>query len=242
MCGITGIIDLRATPDRSLLEKMCRIMIHRGPDGEGYYIDGPLALGHRRLSIIDLESGKQPMSNEDGTIWITYNGEIYNFPELRKELIDKGHRFKTRSDTETIIHAYEEYGFECLKRLKGMFAFGIWDKRKKVLFVARDRLGKKPLYYYAKESKFIFGSELKALSINCHRDTMQLFESFKIRLFESFKIRLFETFEMFKERMFKAFEAFKERMFKAFELFEMIVITKRLKTFKIRLFEMFKTK
>jgi asparagine synthase (glutamine-hydrolysing) len=163
MCGITGILDHGETADCSLLERMCRIMTHRGPDGEGYFIDGPVGLGHRRLSIIDLESGKQPMSNEDGTIWITYNGEIYNFPELRKELIGKGHRFKTRSDTETIIHAYEEYGFQCLKRLRGMFAFALWDNRKKLLFIARDRIGKKPLYYCLTDSKFMFASELKAI-------------------------------------------------------------------------------
>jgi asparagine synthetase B (glutamine-hydrolysing) len=163
MCGITGILDLGETPDRSLLERMCRIMTHRGPDGEGYYMDGPAGLGHRRLSIIDLESGKQPMSNEDDSIWITYNGEIYNFPELRKDLINKGHKFKTRSDTETIIHSYEEYGFQCLKRLRGMFAFALWDNRKKLLFIARDRIGKKPLYYCFKGSKFMFASELKAI-------------------------------------------------------------------------------
>src|SRR4030042_6073591 len=163
MCGIAGIIDINSTPERSLIEKMCRIMIHRGPDGEGYYRDGPVALGHRRLSIIDLQGGKQPMSNEDGTVWITYNGEVYNFPEIKKELIEKGHRFKTRSDTETIVHAYEEYGVHCLKKLRGMFAFGIWDDKNKVLFIARDRLGKKPLYYYSDDRKFIFASELKAI-------------------------------------------------------------------------------
>jgi asparagine synthase (glutamine-hydrolysing) len=163
MCGIAGIIDTTSSPERTLLERMCRIMTHRGPDGEGYYIDGPAGLGHRRLSIIDLESGKQPMSNEDGAVWITYNGEIYNFPELRKELIGKGHRFKTRSDTETIVHAYEEYGIKCLQKLRGMFAFALWDCRKKLLFIARDRIGKKPLYYCAKDSKFIFASELKAI-------------------------------------------------------------------------------
>lgn len=171
MCGIAGIIDTSSTPERALIEKMCRIMSHRGPDGEGYYMDGPVALGHRRLSIIDLEGGKQPMSNEachecrrrNGSLWITYNGEIYNFPELRKVLIDKGHEFKTRSDTETIVHAYEEYGIKCLEKLRGMFAFGLWDDKKKVLFLARDRLGKKPLYYYFDNEKFVFASELKAI-------------------------------------------------------------------------------
>jgi asparagine synthase (glutamine-hydrolysing) len=168
MCGIAGIIDTSSTPESPLIESMCRVMTHRGPDGEGYYINGPIALGHRRLSIIDLQSGSQPMSNEDGTIWITYNGEIYNFFELKKELITKGHRFKTKSDTETIIHAYEEYGVRCVDRLRGMFAFGIWDGRKGMLFLARDRVGKKPLYYYSDGKRFIFASELKA--ILQHRD------------------------------------------------------------------------
>ncbi|MDP3298333.1 MAG: asparagine synthase (glutamine-hydrolyzing) [Thermodesulfovibrionia bacterium] len=163
MCGIAGIINISSPPQKSLMEIMCGIMKHRGPDGEGYYMEGPIALGHRRLSIIDLEGGKQPLSNEDGTVWITYNGEIYNFPELRKELIEKGHRFKTKSDTETIVHAYEEYGVQCLEKLRGMFAFGIWDDKKKRLFLARDRLGKKPLYYYLNDKKFIFASELKAI-------------------------------------------------------------------------------
>ncbi len=163
MCGIIGIVDVVSSPERSVVEKMCRIMSHRGPDGEGYYFDDKAGLGHSRLSIIDLEGGKQPMCNEDGSIWITYNGEIYNFPELREDLIEKGHRFKTRSDTETIIHAYEEYGCSCLEKLRGMFAFGIWDGNKEVLFLARDRLGKKPLYYYCDEKRIIFASELKAI-------------------------------------------------------------------------------
>lgn len=163
MCGIAGIIDISSTPERSLIERMCRVMKHRGPDGEGYYTDNNAALGHRRLSIIDLEGGKQPMSNEDGTIWITFNGEIYNFSEIKDELSRKGHRFKTRSDTETIIHAYEEYGEECVKKFRGMFAFGLWDSKRKILFIARDRLGKKPLYYYNDDKKIIFASELKAV-------------------------------------------------------------------------------
>lgn len=163
MCGIAGIINISSPPQKSLMEMMCGIMKHRGPDGEGCYMEGAVALGHRRLSIIDLEGGKQPLSNEDGTVWITYNGEIYNFPVLRKELIEKGHRFKTKSDTETIVHAYEEYGVQCLEKLRGMFAFGIWDDKKKRLFLARDRLGKKPLYYFSDSKKFIFASELKAI-------------------------------------------------------------------------------
>lgn len=163
MCGIAGIIDISLRPERSLIEKMCGIMNHRGPDGEGYYIKGPAALGHRRLSIIDLEGGKQPMCNEDETVWISFNGEIYNFYVLREELIEKGHKFVTRSDTEVIIHAYEEYGEKCLQRFRGMFAFGIWDEKRKKLFIARDRLGKKPVYYYCDDKKFVYASEIKAI-------------------------------------------------------------------------------
>jgi asparagine synthase (glutamine-hydrolysing) len=137
---------------------------HRGPDGEGQYIDGPVALGHRRLSIIDLsDKGSQPMCNEDETIWITYNGEIFNYIELREELIKKGHDFKSKTDTEVIIHAYEEYGTECLKKLNGMFAFVLYDKKEDVLFCARDRYGIKPFYYYIDNEKFVFASEIKAI-------------------------------------------------------------------------------
>ena len=162
MCGIVGMMDM-ASPDRLLLERMNRTLSHRGPDGEGYHLDGPVALGHRRLSIIDLHGGGQPLSNEDGTVWIAFNGEIYNFQELRGELVAKGHRFRTRSDTETIIHAYEEYGDLCVEKLRGMFAFAIWDAAKRKLFVARDRLGKKPIYYWFDGKRFIFASEIKAI-------------------------------------------------------------------------------
>jgi asparagine synthase (glutamine-hydrolysing) len=163
MCGIAGIIDLSRTPERSLIQSMCRVMSHRGPDGEGYYVDGPAALGHRRLSIIDLSGGAQPISNEDGTLWLTFNGEIYNFQSLRDDLLARGHIFRTRSDSEAIVHAYEEYGHGCLDRLRGMFAFAIWDASKKELFAARDRLGKKPLYYRYAENRLLFASELKAI-------------------------------------------------------------------------------
>lgn len=163
MCGIAGIVDLDATPEKGLIERMCRIMTHRGPDGEGYHISGPVALGHRRLSIIDLAGGKQPLCNEDGMVWITFNGEIYNFQELRDDLVAKGHRFATRSDTEAIVHAYEEYGERCVERLRGMFAFAVWDSRADKLFIARDRLGKKPLYYCHNGGRFLFASEIKAI-------------------------------------------------------------------------------
>lgn len=164
MCGITGIVDFdRGNQAREILRKMTTTLEHRGPDGEGSYSEGCVHLGHRRLSIIDIESGQQPMSNEDGTIWITYNGEIYNFHELRKDLLEKGHQFKTSSDTEVIVHAYEEYGLQAIQSFRGMFAFALWDSRKQHLVVARDRLGKKPLYYYFNDGKFVFASEMKAI-------------------------------------------------------------------------------
>lgn len=137
---------------------------HRGPDGEGMWIQGHVGLAHCRLSIIDLRTiAGQPMCNEDGTVWVTFNGEIYNFMELRKELEGRGHSFRTDSDTEVLVHAYEEYGRECLNRLRGMFAFGVWDGRSRTLLLARDRLGKKPLVYYHDQDRFIFASEVKAI-------------------------------------------------------------------------------
>ena len=165
MCGICGKINFNNQPvEESLLKRMAGVLSHRGPDDEGIYIKKNIGLGHRRLSIIDLSPlAHQPMSNEDGTIWIVYNGEIYNFPELREYLIRRGHTFRSKSDTETIIHLYEEYGVECLKYLRGMFAFAIWDERDKSLFLARDRVGKKPLYYRHSEDTFIFASEIKAI-------------------------------------------------------------------------------
>jgi len=160
MCGIVGF----NWTDEELLRRMCSVIAHRGPDGEGFYFDNKISLGHRRLSIIDLsERGKQPMCNEDGTIWITFNGEIYNFQELRKELEKKGHKFKSNTDTEIIIHSYEEYGIDCLQKFNGMFAFCIYDKNKDLMFVVRDFFGIKPVYYYFKDNKFIFASEIKAI-------------------------------------------------------------------------------
>jgi asparagine synthase (glutamine-hydrolysing) len=136
---------------------------HRGPDDHGQYLDGSVGLAFNRLSIIDLSGGRQPMSNEDGTVWIIFNGEIYNFVELRDDLLARGHRFHTRSDTETIVHAWEEYGEEVVGKLRGMFAFAIWDARQRILFAARDRLGIKPFYYYSDEKRFAFASEIKSL-------------------------------------------------------------------------------
>src|SRR5271155_2261293 len=136
---------------------------HRGPDDEGYYCSGPVGLGFRRLSIIDLNTGHQPISNEDGTVWIVFNGEIYNYQELRRHLQTKGHTFKTLTDTEVIVHLYEEFGESCVEKLRGMFAFAIWDERQKVLFMARDRIGIKPLYYWLSDKSLVFGSEIKAI-------------------------------------------------------------------------------
>ncbi|MDI7258306.1 MAG: asparagine synthase (glutamine-hydrolyzing) [Thermodesulfobacteriota bacterium] len=171
MCGIVGFLTLKAVdiPDHKILRGMRDTLIHRGPDDQGEYIRplndwGPfLFLGHRRLSIIDLAGGHQPLSNENGTVWVILNGEIYNFKELRSELEKLGHRFKTNSDTEAIAHSYEEYGEECFKHFNGMFAIGIWDENKKQLILARDRMGKKPLYYSSLQGAFLFASELKAI-------------------------------------------------------------------------------
>ncbi len=165
MCGICGKVNLNNEPvGENLLGRMTSSLVHRGPDDSGIRISGNVGLGHRRLSIIDLSpQGHQPMCNEDGTVWIVYNGEIYNFLDLRPDLMAKGHTFRSRSDTETIIHLYEEYGTACLQYLRGMFAFAIWDERDKSLFIARDRIGKKPLYYYSDGKTFIFASEIKAI-------------------------------------------------------------------------------
>ncbi len=170
MCGICGIIDISGRPvGADAVKAMCSEMKHRGPDDEGIYLNatdrGPsAALGHRRLSIIDLSScAKQPMSNEDGSVWLVLNGEIYNYNELRPELESKGHKFRSHSDTETLVHLYEEYGVECVGKLRGMFAFAIWDDNKKVLFAARDRAGKKPFVYRYKDGRLVFASEFAAL-------------------------------------------------------------------------------
>jgi len=165
MCGICGVFNFesRAPTDRESLERAARAMAHRGPDDEGFHIDGELGLGNRRLSIIDLPGGHQPLSNEDQTIWITFNGEIYNYRELRPGLEARGHRFRTATDTEAIVHLYEEHGVRCLEHLRGMFAFALWDARERRLFVARDRLGVKPLYYRQELGRIVFASELRAL-------------------------------------------------------------------------------
>jgi asparagine synthase (glutamine-hydrolysing) len=164
MCGICGAFNLGGRPvEADLVHRMAAALRHRGPDGEGFYVHGPVGLGHRRLSIIDLAGGAQPISNEDDTLQIVFNGEIYNFVELREELEHSGHRFKTRSDTEVILHGYEEWGVECVNRFNGMFAFAIWDQNEQRLFIARDHLGIKPLYYTRINDRLLFASEIKAL-------------------------------------------------------------------------------
>ena len=160
MCGIVGIFG---AVNRSLLKKMCNSIKHRGPDDEGYFFGKNIALGNRRLSIIDIKGGHQPIHNEDSSIWITYDGEVYNFQKLRKQLEARGHKFYTNSDTEVIVHAYEELGEACVKRFNGAFAFAVWDSNKKQLFLARDRFGIKPLYYCQDGRRFIFASEIKAI-------------------------------------------------------------------------------
>jgi asparagine synthase (glutamine-hydrolysing) len=165
MCGIAGILEFgaEARVDPGVLRRMCDVMAHRGPDDDGFFIQGKIGLGMRRLSIVDLSTGHQPIGNEDGTLWIVFNGEIYNHRALRERLITRGHQFRTQSDTESIVHLYEEYGTNCVEHLRGMFAFAIWDVKQQSLFVARDRLGIKPLYYRLTPKSFIFGSEIKVL-------------------------------------------------------------------------------
>ena len=165
MCGIAGIIRKDPTNfiDASQIEKMCDAIYHRGPDEWGHFVKGPVGIGMRRLSIIDLAGGTQPIHNEDRTLWIVFNGEIYNYLDLRCSLEKKGHNFYTNSDTESIIHLYEQYGEDCVKHLRGMFAFAIWDAKSETLFLARDRLGIKPLHYYDSGKQFVFGSEIKSI-------------------------------------------------------------------------------
>ena len=166
MCGLAGMVDFSGVPAGErvdILHQMTRTLVHRGPDDEGFFVDDCVALGHRRLSIIDLRTGHQPIGNEDGSVWVACNGEIYNHGDLRDLLTKKGHSFTTRTDCESIVHAYEEWGTGCLEHLRGMFAFTLWDRRHQRLLLARDRIGKKPLYYAQVGSTLIFASELKAL-------------------------------------------------------------------------------
>ena len=173
MCGIAGIFDFRgrAEIDRALLRRMTDILHHRGPDGDGFHYAPGIGLGHRRLAIVDLATGDQPLYNEDGMVCVVYNGEIYNFQPLMAELAALGHTFRTRCDTEVIVHAWEEWGEACLDRFNGMFAFALWDAARETLFLARDRLGEKPLYYsFLNDGRLLFASEMKSLVLSPHLD------------------------------------------------------------------------
>src|SRR5580704_2930050 len=163
MCGIAGKFRRHEGGNFPGVRAMCDPIRHRGPDDEGYHLDGGCGIGMRRLSIIDLNTGHQPISNEDGSVWIVFNGEIYNYQELRRDLIRSGHRFQTNSDTETLVHLYEEEGVEGIRKLRGMFAYALWDARKEQLLLVRDRFGKKPLYYSHTPNGLFFGSEIKCL-------------------------------------------------------------------------------
>jgi asparagine synthase (glutamine-hydrolysing) len=171
MCGISGIIDFEGRPvDPETIHRMTDTLWHRGPDGAGYHFEPDVGLGHRRLSIIDIDNGQQPITNEDQTIWLVFNGEIYNYVELRSLLQSKGHRFRTNTDTEVIVHLYEEVGVDCFAQLRGMFALALWDQKRKQVILARDRIGKKPLFYSYDRSRLVFGSELKAVSAGHNSD------------------------------------------------------------------------
>src|ERR1043166_3750072 len=169
MCGIAGIYCFKngTSVDGSLLQQMTNLLSHRGPDGVGHHLDGNIGLGHRRLAVLDLsEGGRQPMTSEDGKIWITYNGECYNYRDFYPLLHAKGHRLKSTSDTEVLLHLYEEYGLDFLAKIDGMYAFGLWDSKRQRLVLVRDRIGIKPLFYYYDANHLIFASELKALLVD----------------------------------------------------------------------------
>jgi asparagine synthase (glutamine-hydrolysing) len=165
MCGIAGIVsaDIGEQIDAEVIHRMCQAIVHRGPDDEGVYVKNGTGLGMRRLSIIDLAGGHQPVFNEDRSIWVVYNGETYNFPELREELLKRGHKFYTHTDTECIVHLYEDMGADCVRKLRGMFAFALYDERRRKLLMARDRFGKKPLHYALDGDRLLFGSEIKSI-------------------------------------------------------------------------------
>src|SRR4030065_720916 len=165
MCGICGAVSSSPKPplDERTLRQMCQVIAHRGPDDEGIYLDSQAGLGVRRLRIIDLVTGNQPVTNEDQTVRVVFNGEIYNYQALHADLVNKGHNFVTKSDTEVIVHAYEQYGVQCVERFNGMFTFALWDVSMRRLFIARDHLGIKPLHYWTNSELFVFGSELKAI-------------------------------------------------------------------------------
>src|SRR3984893_17172053 len=183
MCGIAGFLLRDSKAQAASVRAMCDLIRHRGPDDQGIYTEGGCGIGMRRLSIIDLSTGHQPMSNEDESVWVVFNGEIYNYQDLRQDLIQRGHHFATNSDTETLVHLYEEEGTEGLQRLRGMFAYCIWDSRKQTILLVRDRFGKKPLYYAQTPSGFYFASELKCLRaagvpLDIDRDALRLYFQF----------------------------------------------------------------
>lgn len=165
MCGICGVVNIHegSAPDSQLISRMIGRLHHRGPDSSDYYRDNQVALGHARLSIIDLEGGSRPLCNEDGSIWITFNGEIFNYIELASELRSRGHRLKTKSDTEVIVHAYEEWGTSCFERFNGQWALALWDRRLRKIILSRDRLGIRPLYYTFCQKRLLFASEIKTI-------------------------------------------------------------------------------
>jgi len=165
MCGIAGIVSTAADQrvEAATIHRMCQAIVHRGPDDEGLFVKDGIGLGMRRLSIIDLSGGHQPVFNEDRSVWIVFNGEIYNFPALREDLLKRGHKFYTHTDTEVIVHLYEEMGADCVSKLRGMFAFALYDERRRKLLMARDRLGKKPLHYALQGQRLLFGSEIKSI-------------------------------------------------------------------------------
>ncbi|MDP2939824.1 MAG: asparagine synthase (glutamine-hydrolyzing) [Candidatus Omnitrophota bacterium] len=198
MCGICGIYNFnkKAQVNPEHLRQMCEVMRHRGPDDQGFYVNQNLGLGHLRLSIIDIVGGHQPMFNENNSILIVHNGEIYNFLELREELLSHGHIFKTNSDTEVIIHAYEEYGKECVNKFNGMWAFVIWDKNEETLFCSRDRFGIKPFYYYYDGNKFIFASEIKTFFVLVDIEKL---ENFK----KTYEYIVYGNQDSFEETMFR---------------------------------------
>ena len=183
MCGIAGYFLPEGQAEMPAVKRMCDAIRYRGPDDEGYRLDGGCGIGMRRLSIIDLSTGHQPISNEDGSVWVVFNGEIYNYRGLRRDLIARGHRFTTNSDTETLVHLYEEEGVAGIQKLRGMFAYAIWDARRRQLLLVRDRFGKKPLYYAALPQGIYFGSELKCLRaagvpLELDRDALRLYFQF----------------------------------------------------------------
>src|SRR6266576_1473844 len=186
MCGICGklMFDREERVSPGLVRSMADAIQHRGPDDDGYHFSGPVGLGFRRLSIIDLSTGHQPISNEDGSVWVVFNGEIYNYQSLRNELIQQGHRFQTASDTEVLVHLYEQEGTDGLSKLRGMFAFAVWDARKRRLLLVRDRFGKKPLYYAQVPRGLFFASELKSLRLpgiplDLDREALKLYFQFR---------------------------------------------------------------